>query len=172
MLKGIFWGRCTQMITNYIMGTVEYIENYFRVETIGAIVILTLIISATVGLLFLLFRSVSLWYWRVNEQVAALERINQKLEELNQAVPNLVAPQPILYEQPNDFEVFDEDKEKAINTANSYPQEVAVERDNQTAPQVNVQETLFVNEDKVEGFNVGKNGKIYSENELRQQIQF
>lgn len=155
MLKGIFWGRCTQMITDYIMGTVEYIENYFRVETIGAIVILTLIITATVGLLFLLFRSVSLWYWRVNEQVAALERINQKLEELNQAVPNLVAPQPILYEE-----------------SNTFSEEVAEERDNQTAPQMNVQETLIMNEDKIEGFNVGKNGKIYSENELRQQIQF
>lgn len=172
MLKGIFWGRCTQMITNYIMGTVEYIEKYFRVETIGAIVILTLIITATVGLLFLLFRSVSLWYWRVNEQVAALERINQKLEELNQVVPNLMAPQPILYEDPSDFEVFDEDKKKAPITIHTCSEEIAAELDNQTAPQLNRQETLIVNEDKVDGFNVGKNGKIYSENELRQQIQF
>ncbi|MBN7773232.1 hypothetical protein [Clostridium aminobutyricum] len=158
------------MITKYIMLTVEYIEKNLRVEVIGAIVILTLIIVATLGILFLLFRGVRLWYWRVNEQVAALEKINQKLEkleDLNQVIPSLAAPQPILYEESKDFE---EEAVLLSKTDNEDHQEIE-QPENQAALQPDVLD-LLVCEEKKEGYNVGKTGKVYSENELRQQIQF
>ena len=46
-------------------------------EAVGALVFL-----AVTVLLFLLFKAVVLWYWRVNEAVTLLHSINEKLGRL------------------------------------------------------------------------------------------
>lgn len=43
-------------------------------STIGAIVFLVIMI-----LIFLVFRAIVLWYWRINEGIELLKSINEKL---------------------------------------------------------------------------------------------
>ncbi len=154
------------MITDYIMLTVEYIEKNLRVEAIGAIVILALIITAALSIVFLVCRGWRLWYWRVNDQVAALEKINRKLEELNQAIPNITVLPDVMNENNNNSEavVVDITAESGINIIDKQGDSGTLEP--------GAQEDFLTCADKKEGYNVGKTGKIYNENELRQQIQF
>jgi hypothetical protein len=46
-------------------------------ELIGVVVALAVLI-----VMFLIFRAIVLWYWRVNESVELLKSINEKLERL------------------------------------------------------------------------------------------
>lgn len=49
---------------------------------IGPIIVLVLAV-----LLFLVFRAIVLWYWRVNETVTLLKSIDEKLERMAQREP-------------------------------------------------------------------------------------
>jgi L-2-hydroxyglutarate oxidase LhgO len=148
------------------MLTVEYIEKNLRVEAIGAIVILSLIITAALSIVFLVFRRLRLWYWRVNDQVAALEKINRKLEELNQAIPNIKVRS----------DGISENSSKAEDIALAITPESSItvlekQRDGSTL-ESGEQAPILTCDDKKNRYNVGKTEKIYNENELRQQIQF
>lgn len=56
-------------------------------EVIGGVIVLT-IAFAILAAIFLVFRFLILWYWRVNESVELLTSINQKLGRILDRVPD------------------------------------------------------------------------------------
>jgi hypothetical protein len=51
------------------------------------IVVLVTVVFAILG--FLIFRAIVLWYWRINDQIALLESIDEKLEQLINKEPHV-----------------------------------------------------------------------------------
>ncbi len=70
------------MVTEFFVSSIKYIENNIHAEGMGAIILVTLMILAVIGFVFLLFRGISLWYWKINRQIEVLSSINQNLEEI------------------------------------------------------------------------------------------
>ncbi|MHC1723511.1 MAG: hypothetical protein AB9836_09940 [Aminipila sp.] len=155
------------MVTDYVISTIQYIKNNLQVEAIGAVVIIALILLMVISILFLAFRSVRLWYWRINDQMKALENIDKSLDEIKQILPaniGLETPMKIV-------------EDKFLEQRTPLKEECVTET-TQDEPQEATPKIVFDKMDKDErtiikpGYNIGKTGKIYAEEMLREQIQF
>jgi hypothetical protein len=52
-----------------------------------------LIVALAIGIvLFLIFRAIVLWYWRINEGIALLRSINEKLDRIAAKTPESDGP--------------------------------------------------------------------------------
>ncbi|QAT43966.1 hypothetical protein [Aminipila luticellarii] len=159
------------MITDYVVSTIQYIENNLQVEAIGAVIIIALILLVLISLIFLAFRGVRLWYWRVNTQVKALEHIDKTLEEIKQNLPESLPEASKKEFEAADMEESITEQEVAL------PEECTSEAIHTEAPN-EAPKIVFDKRDKDErtimkpGYNIGKTGKIYAEETLREQIQF
>jgi hypothetical protein len=52
-------------------------------------VLVAVVAIAIAILLFLIFRAIVLWYWRVNEQIALLRSIDEKLGRMTGEEPHI-----------------------------------------------------------------------------------
>lgn len=155
------------MVTDYVISTIQYIENNLQVEAIGAVIIIALILLMVISMIFLSFRSVRLWYWRINDQMKTLENIDKNLQEIKQILPdNIGMEAPI--------KVMEAD----ILEQRAPLEEERLTKTTQDDKQVETAKIVFDKMDKDErtiikpGYNIGKTGKIYAEEMLREQIQF
>nr|WP_315023830.1 hypothetical protein [uncultured Aminipila sp.] len=155
------------MVTDYVISTIQYIENNLRVEAIGAVIIIALILLMVISILFLVFRSVRLWYWRINDQMKALENIDKSLEKIKQILPdNIGMGTPMMIMEDEILEQRTPLKEECVTETT------------QDDTQTETPKIVFDKMDKDErtiikpGYNIGKTGKIYAEEMLREQIQF
>ena len=155
------------MVTDYVISTIQYIENNLQVEAIGAVIIIALILLMVISMIFLAFRSVRLWYWRINDQMKALENIDKNLQEIKQILPDNIgmeAPIKVM--------------EAEILEQRTPSEEECLTKTTQDDTQVEAPKIVFDKMDKDErtivkpGYNIGKTGKIYAEEMLREQIQF
>lgn len=154
------------MITDYVMSTIQYINNNLQVEAIGAVIVIALILLVLTGLIFLACRSIRLWYWRVNDQIRALDSIDKCLEEIKKNLP----------------ESLKKESEGITETENVIEKAPLIEECTTETMHVEKQtekpKIVFDKKDKDErtiikpGYNIGKTGKIYVEETLREQIQF
>lgn len=155
------------MVTNYIMSTIQYIENNLQVEAVGASIIIILILLVVLSIIFLIFRKTRLWYWRINDQIRTLEQIDNCLELIKQNLPvDLNRQQVVTITGEESFE----------QTTNL--NEESVIKDSLVETQTEMPKIVFDKKDKDErtiikpGYNIGKTGKIYAEEMLREQIKF
>lgn len=178
------------MITDFVTSTILYMETNLQAPAIGAIVTIALIVLAVFGLVLLVFRSVRLWYWKINDQMKALEKIDQSLEEIKQTLPDssvAAAASPNLTTTEvgsvamMDIELL-ETGDKDIQGSyilNSKAEDTREDTEtNRNKLQAETPKIVFDKQDKDEraltksGYNIGKTGKIYAEETLREQIQF
>lgn len=186
------------MVTEYIKSTIKYIENNLQSEAVGAILIVALLIFAVLALVFLGIRRLILWYWRINEQVSVLEKIDIRLQGIEKTLPCMevtrqeteemtAKPEKIL----KDTEKILADLEKIsakIETPSAIhiqqaeqrycenPKEISITKapkgeQHAIAFDKNDEEPVDANAEH-SGYNIGKTGKIYVEDVLRKQIQF
>lgn len=155
------------MVTDYVISTIQYIENNLQVEAIGAVIIIALILLMVISIVFFAFRSVRLWYWRINDQMKTLENIDKNLQEIKQILPDNIgmeAPINVM--------------EAEILEQRTPLEEECLTKTIQDDTQVETPKIVFDKMDKDErtiikpGYNIGKTGKIYAEEMLREQIQF
>lgn len=155
------------MVTDYVISTIQYIENNLQVEAIGAVIIIALILLMVISILFLAFRSVRLWYWRINDQMMALENIDKNLEEIKQILPDNIGRE-------TSMKIMEDE----ILEQRTPLKEECVTETTQDGPQTETPKIVFDKMDNDErtiikpGYNIGKTGKIYAEEMLREQIQF
>lgn len=160
--EGVF-----EMFTDYLISTIQYIKYNLQVEAIGAIIIITLILLVMISIILLICRKIRLWYWKSNEQIEALESIDKNLEI-------------IIKKLPDDF-----DKGQTLRLTESDNLEEKASLNKESEVGTNSVEILkekpkitFDNKDNdgriidKPGYNIGKTGKIYAEDILREQIQF
>lgn len=155
------------MLTDYVISTIQYIENNLQVEVIGAVIIIALILLMVISLIFLAFRSLRLWYWRINDQMKALENIDKNLEQIKNNLPeSLGADTSVQVMEQESIQQKTPSKEECV--AETIQEDIQTE-----TPKI-----VFDKKDKDErtiikpGYNIGKTGKIYAEEILREQIQF
>lgn len=155
------------MLTDYVISTIQYIENNLQVEVIGAVIIIALILLMVISLIFLAFRSLRLWYWRINDQMKALENIDKNLEQIKNNLPeSLGADSSVQIMEQEIIQQKTPSKEECV--AETIQEDIQTE-----TPKI-----VFDKKDKDErtiikpGYNIGKTGKIYAEEILREQIQF
>ncbi len=155
------------MITSFAVSTIKYMENYLQVGAVGAIIFIALIVLCVFSLIFLAFRGVRLWYWRVNEQIKALEKIDKSLEEIKQNLPD-----------PDSISICTNESRDQKTQENSSIAEMITEDCMENQNETDAPEIYFDNKEKDEraiiksGYNIGKTGKVYAEEILREQIQF
>ncbi|MBE6034419.1 MAG: hypothetical protein E7222_06920 [Clostridiales bacterium] len=153
------------MVTDYVISTIQYIKDVLQVEVIGAVTIIALILLTVVSIIFFAFRNVRLWYWKINEQVKALEHIDKSLEEIKQNLPEIPRIETALSSIEDD----------SLEQAQALTEEGIKESRPKNAQTPKI---VFDKMDKDErtiikpGYNIGKTGKIYAEEALREQIQF
>lgn len=154
-----------EMFTNYVISTIQYIENNLQVEAIGATIIIALILLIILSSIFLVFRKTRLWYWRINDQIRALEQIDTCLELIKH----------------NLSEDLNKEATKTLNGAEPLKQKTSLKeestlKDNQVETKNEMPKIVFDKKDKCtitkHGYNIGKTGKIYAEEILREQIKF
>ena len=100
-----------------------------------------------VFILWLVFRRARLWYWKVNEQVVALESIDLKLQKIEQDMVTVLVP-----------DIVNKDGEKA---------EPAPALEHETRAEEKIEEKKWDDEP----LRKGKSGKIYTEEELEALIR-
>ncbi|QIB67856.1 hypothetical protein Ami103574_00370 [Aminipila butyrica] len=154
------------MITEYGRSTIQYIENGLEAGAIGALLLIVLFIFALLSCIFLAFRRVQLWYWRVNCQVKALENIERNLEEIKHNFPYAkegaqVTLEEAAMEQPSGLS-------EVLDRAESTPVEVQQEGTEFLSEAAAPESPAVIKP----GYNIGKTGKVYAEELLREQIQF
>ncbi len=71
------------MVTEYVKETLIYMNENLRAEMVGVFVLAILVFFVVWSLLMLIFRRTRLWYWKVNQEVEALNRIEEKLTAQN-----------------------------------------------------------------------------------------
>lgn len=179
------------MITDFVTSTIRYMETNLQAPAIGAIVTIALIVLAVFGLVLLVFRSVRLWYWKINDQMKALEKIDQSLEEIKQTLPDssvatVVCPNLTTREAGSvaisDIELSETGDKADVQGSyilNSKAEDTREDTEtNREKLQTETPKIVFDKQDKDEraltksGYNIGKTGKIYAEETLREQIQF
>lgn len=155
------------MVTDYVISTIQYIENNLQVEAIGAVIIIALILLMVISLIFLVFRGLRLWYWRINDQMKALENIDKNLEQIKNNLPESLGTGLSV-------EIM---QEKSTEQKTPCMEECVIETI-QEDKETETPKIVFDKKDKDErtiikpGYNIGKTGKIYAEEILREQIQF
>lgn len=155
------------MVTNYVISTIQYIENNLQVEAIGAIIIIVLMLLVILSVIFLIFRKTRLWYWRINDQIKVLEQIDDCVGLIKQNLTvNLNREAAVTTTREESLE-----QTTALN-------EEGVTKASQGETQKKMPKIVFDKKDKDErtitkpGYNIGKTGKIYAEKMLREQIKF
>lgn len=154
------------MVTEYGRSTIQYIENGLEVGAIGAVLLVVLLLFIFISCILLAFRQVQLWYWRVNCQVKVLENIERNLEEIKHNFPYAKEEAQVI----SGKEAMERtsDPSAATDRAEPAPAEAQPEA-SELLSEAAVPERPAVIKP---GYNIGKTGKVYAEEVLREQIQF
>lgn len=133
--------------TGFLNRLTEYMNDAgLRVSTEGVMLIIFAVAVVLVALLWLGLRKCRLWYWKVDVQTDRLERIDNRLKNIEEG---LVSPS-VKEGQKEDTSMKEEIEEQCAE-AEECKKDTAIKSDT---------------------YYVGKSGKVYTEEELEAQIRY
>lgn len=152
------------------------IQQNLQSEVLGVILIGVIMLLSICAVIFLAFRRTRLWYWKVNEQLVLLQNIDVKLDRIHAGVirkekPSVEGQAPQENESTSENADLEASKEETEEAKTEVQQSDITEAEAISTEEA--EKTVCEKEKKIKpGYNVGKTGKIYEEDVLRNQIQF
>lgn len=134
-------------IANVFNDLQQYLEKVG--VSLSAMILIIILFFVILGVIWLVLRNVKLWYWKVNTQVEALKRIEDRLAHVESKVIEGI---PLVEEKEPDIVSKIEIEEELSNVENLEP-------------------TLYSQIYIERADNVSKTGRVYTQEELERQIQ-
>lgn len=140
-----------------------------------AILIIAAVAVIAVFLIWLIFRGLRLWYWRVNKRVETLESIDGKLDEIRNEIRDrkfLIAA-PIEIPEISAFKdkASKDDKPTAENVQGIAESSMDTKTDVKIAEKDEVDCLSDAGELKDGIYSIGKSGKVYTQEEIELLIR-